>query len=211
MRTLLLTLLFAAAGCGHAHEAEVVSSYEPRATIGQTITVDTTRLGAASGDDGVVALTTLLAQHLAAVGQLRPVARAADRVDIIVDLPAPGWALRARILPKPEQLALVVIEPLATTPNERAVNVAPFSVQDAYDQVRRHIPPLQPSKLPPMDPARFARLRAEATDAANAGRDPLLTPEEYVRVPRPLSAEGTDRPYLVPPTGDESQENVERK
>jgi hypothetical protein len=179
--------------------------------MGQTLTIDTTRLGNAAGDEGVVALTTLAAEYLGTVGQLRPVARAADHIDVVADLPAPGFALRARILPKPEQLALVVIEPLTTQPDERAVNVAPFSVHDAYEQVRRRLPSLQPSKLPPMDPARFARLRAEATEAGKIGRDPLLTPEEYVRVPRPLSAEGTDRPYQVPPVPDESQENVERK
>jgi hypothetical protein len=207
---MIVGLLFAV-GCGHAHEAEVVSSVESRATIGQTLTVDTTRLQAAAGDEGVVALTTLLAQHLGAFGQLRPIARSADRIDIVADLPAPGWALRARITPKPEQLCFVALEPLATQPNEHAVDAAPFSVQDAFDEVRRRIPPLSPSKLPPMSPERFARLRAEASEAAAAGRDPLLTPAEYVRMPRPLSAEGTDRPYLVPPTADESQQGVERK
>jgi N-acetyl-beta-hexosaminidase len=207
---MIVTVLFAVA-CGHAHEAEVVSSYEPRATIGQTFTVDTTRLSAAAGDEGVVALTTLLATHLGAVGQLRPVNRAADRVDVIADLPAPGWALRARITPKPENLCLVAVEPIATQPTEHAVDSAPFSVQDAYDEVRRRIPPLSPSKLPPMSPERFARLRAEAAAAAAEGKDPLLTPTEYVRVPRPLSSEGEDRPYLVPPSADESQKDVERK
>ena len=33
MRTKMLCLLLAVAGCGHAHEAEVVSSVEPRANI----------------------------------------------------------------------------------------------------------------------------------------------------------------------------------
>ena len=38
MRQWILAGALVAAGCGHAHEAEVVSSYEPRATIGQTLT-----------------------------------------------------------------------------------------------------------------------------------------------------------------------------
>jgi hypothetical protein len=211
MRTTMLWYLLAVAGCGHAHEAEVVAAVEPRANIGQTFTVDTTRLQAAANDEGIVALTTLLATHLGAVGQLRPVVRTADHVDVIADLPAPGWALRARILPKPEQLCLVVLEPLATQPNEHTVDATPFSVQDAYEDVKRRIPPLLPSKQPPMAPERFARLRAEATAAAQAGRDPLLTPSEYVRVPHPLTSEGTEAPYLVPPSADDSQKDVERK
>ncbi|MGZ3429399.1 MAG: hypothetical protein ACXVCV_22265, partial [Polyangia bacterium] len=68
------------------------------------------------------------------------------------------------------------------------------------ESVRRHAPTLMPSKAPPMDAARFARLRAEATAAAAAGSDPLLTPSEFVRVPRPITSEGVDRPYFVPPT-----------
>jgi hypothetical protein len=32
-----------------------------------------------------------------------------------------------------------------------------------------------------------------------AGRDPLLSPSDYVRVPRPISDEGADKPYYVPP------------
>ncbi len=191
------------AGCGHAHEAEVVSSYEPTATIGQIFTADTTRLvpsqNATSNDEGVKALITLLEDHLSTVGQLRPAMREGDHIDLVADLPAPGWAMRARVTPKPELLCLVAIEPLAIQPNDHAVDAAPWSVLDAYETVRRRAPALLPSKLPPMDAARFARLRAEATEAAAAGRDPSLSPSEFVRVPRPISNEGAEAPYYAPP------------
>ncbi len=214
MRTMMLCAALALAGCGHAREAEVVSAYEPRATIGQIFTADTTRVhppGGASPDAGVKALTEIFATHLAAVGQLRPEQRSADHIDLVADLPAPGWALRVRVTPKPEQLCLVSIEPLATAPSEHTVDATPWSVQDAFEELRRRAPALQPSTLQPMDAARFARLRAEAAAAAAAGKDPSLTPSEFVRVPRPLSSEGPDRPYVVPPSVDDSQREVERK
>jgi hypothetical protein len=203
-REWILLALAAVAGCGHAHEAEVVSSIEARATIGQTFTADTTRV-MASGNDGVRALAALIDDHLASVGALRPDKYArtpggeTTSLDLVADLPAPGWALRARIIPKPEQMCLVILEPLATQPNEHPVDTAPWSVHDAFESVRRYAPSLSPSKQPRMDEARFARLRSEATAAAAAGSDPLLTTNEYVRVPRPITSEGTDRPYFVPP------------
>jgi len=195
-RSIWLTLLLAA--CGHAHEAEVVSSYEPKATIGQTFTADTTRL-APTADAGEKALLELLEGQLAAVGQPRPNVVAGDHVDLVSDLPAPGYALRVRVTPKPDSLCLVMIEPLGTQPNDPAVDAAPWSVQEAVEEVSRRAPTLLPSKLPPMPPARFARLREEAVDAAKAGRDPALSPSEYVRTPRPISREGEDTPYYTPP------------
>ncbi|MCA1664754.1 MAG: hypothetical protein LC659_10870, partial [Myxococcales bacterium] len=199
MRPSLLLLAAAAAGCAHPHDAEVVAAYEPRATIGQTFTADTTRLignGApATSEEGAKALAALFSDHLAAVGQLRPVQSAGGPTVLVADLPAPGWALRVRITPKPELLCLVTIEPIATQPGEHAVDATPWSVQNAFETVRRRAPTLSPAKLPPMDAARFARLRAEAAAAAGEGRDPLLKPSEYVRVPRPISGEGSDAPY----------------
>lgn len=201
-----ILLALGAAACGHAHDAEVVSSIEPRATIGQTFTADTTRVMASgSGGDGVRALAALLDDHLAAVGKVRPDKYVrtpkgeTTSLDLVADLPAPGWALRARIIPKPEQMCLVIVEPLATQPNEHPVDSAPWSVHDAFESVRRYAPTLSPSKLQPMDDARFARLRAEAAAAAANGSDRLLTASEYVRVPRPITSEGSDRPYFVPP------------
>ncbi len=193
-------LLALVAACGHAHEAEVVSSYEPRATIGQIFTADVARLAGEtqSNDAGVKALIALFDGQLAAVGQLRPDKSEGDHVDLVADLPAPGWALRIRVTPKGDLLCLVAIEPLATQPDEHAADKAPWSVQEAFETVRRRAPTLLPSKLPPMTPERFARLRAEATEAAAQGRDPSLSPSEYVRVPRPISREGEEAPYYTP-------------
>jgi hypothetical protein len=205
-RSILFALLVA--GCGHAHDAEVVSSYQARNTIGQAFTADTTRLVAnantMTSEEGIKALATLIDDQLSAVGQLRPdkTTRNADgttTIELEAELPAPGWALRARLTPKPEQMCFVLLEPLATQPNEHAVDAAPWSVQDAYETVRRRAVTLMPSKLPPMDAARFARLRQEATAAAAAGRDPLLSAAEFVRVPRPLTSEGADAEYYTPP------------
>ena len=201
MRQWILLGALVGAGCGHAHEAEVVSSYEPRATMGQSFTADTTSLGGDAATNeaaGVKALTELLDGQLAAVGQLRPDKHEGDHIDLVADLPAPGWALRARVTPKAEALCQVMLEPLATTPNEHTVDAAPWSVQEAFEVVRRRAPTLLPSKLPPMEPARFARLRAEAAEAAAQGRDPSLSPSEYVRTPRPISREGEEAPYYVP-------------
>jgi hypothetical protein len=198
MRRGSICLALCLAACGHAHEAEVVSSFEPKATLGQTFTADTTRL-AANADAGQKALIELLEGQLAAVGKPRPDVVGPEHIDLVTDLPAPGYALRARVTPKPDNLCLVMIEPLATQPNDHAVDAAPWSVQEAFEIVRRRAPTLLPSKLPPMPPARFARLREEATDAAKAGRDPALSPSEYVRVPRPISREGEDTPYYTPP------------
>jgi hypothetical protein len=200
MRRYWILVALLAGACRHAPDAEVVSSYEPRATIGQTFTADTTRLGGGSSNEaGVRALAALLGDHLAAHGILRPEKRSADRLDLVVDLPAPGWALRVRIIPRAEQMCLVILEPLATQPNEHPVDAAPWSVHDAFESMRRHAPTLQPAKRPPMDETRFARLRGEAAAAAAAGTDRLLTSSEFVRVPRAITSEGGERPYFVPP------------
>lgn len=195
----LLSLLAVAAGCGHTHDAEVVAAVEQRATIGYLFTADTTRLEP-DAQAGQQALAALLSSQLAAVGQLRDRRAAGDHLDLVADLPAPGWALRVRITPKPEQLCQVAIEPVAIAPDEHTVVAAPWSVHDAFEQLHRQAGTLRGSTLPPMDAARFARLRAEAAAAAREGRDPPLTPSEYVRVPRALSAEGVDRPYYTPPS-----------
>ncbi|HEY2744439.1 MAG TPA: hypothetical protein VGL86_07445 [Polyangia bacterium] len=210
---ILLTLL--AAGCAHPHEAEVVSSYSPRATIGQAFTADTTRLvpnaAATANAEGEKALAELLDSLFATVGEVR-----ADKqikkpdgtsvLELAVDLPAPGWALRARLQPKPEQMCFVLLEPVATKPDEHAVSAAPWSVHEAFEMVRRRAVALLPPKLPPMDAERFARQRAEAAEAAAHGIDPSLSPAEYVHVPRPINREGEEIPYYVPPIQQQQQQ-----
>ncbi len=115
-----------------------------------------------------------------------------------VELPAPGWVLRAQIFPQAELLCQVLIEPLATAPTPHAVTATPWSVQDALAKVERGLQTLQPSRLPKMEPARFARLRAQAEAALREGRDTPLTPEEYVHTARPISADGLEAPYYAP-------------
>jgi hypothetical protein len=71
-------------------------------------------------------------------------------------------------------------------------------VQDALFRMRRALESLQPPGDPAMDDRRFERLRAEASEAARAGRDPALTPADFVRTPRPIRSEGADAPYYAP-------------
>jgi hypothetical protein len=106
--------------------------------------------------------------------------------------------LRARIAPRPELFCQVTLEPLALAPSEHAVAAAPWSVHDALARVRRGLETLRPPRDPAMDARRFARLRDEASQAARAGHDPLLTPAEFVRTPRPIRSEGADAPYYAP-------------
>ena len=209
-----IPLALAAIGCAHPHDAEVVSSVQTRSTIGTPFTADTTRLvpnaAATANEEGEKRLAELIDRQLAAVGQLRadkPIKNAdgTTTLELAADLPAPGWALRARIQPKPEQMCFVLLEPIATQPDEHPVTTAPWSVQDAFEAVRTRAVALLEPKLPPMDPARFARLRAEAADAAAHGIDPLLSPSDYVRVPRPINRDGADMPYYVPPIQQQQQ------
>lgn len=210
----LVALALAAAGCGHAKDAEVTATIEQPKTIGYTFTADLARLEPIAPGDatGVRGLLALIAAHFGAVGQPGPLPAETARgpLELRVELPAPGWALRARVVPKPEDWALITVEPIATEPAPpHAVGAAPWSVQRAYDEVRLGVAALRPPAAPPMDAARFARLRAEAAAAARAGRDPLLTPEAYVRVPRPISSAGAEAPYYTPPV--ESQSSLEPK
>jgi hypothetical protein len=140
-----------------------------------------------------------LSTNLSTVGILRDDKSEGTHLDLVADLPAPGFALRARITPKPDLFCQVMLEPIAVA-DGRAISAAPWSVHAAFDEVRRRLSTLQVSKLPAMTQAQFARLRAEAAAAAEANKDPLLTSQEYVRVPRPISDEGPDRPYWTPPT-----------
>ena len=187
-----------AAGCAHHGEPIVVATVEAPDTIQASLTADTARLqppgDAPSSEAGVAALSAVIESQLSTVGQLRP-----PKGDVVsVELPAPGWALRARIRPQPELMCQVILEPLALAPNEHPVSAAPWSVQDALDRVRRALETLRPANTPPMEPARFARLRGEAGAAARAGTDPPLTPSEFVRTPRPIRSEGTEAPYYAP-------------
>ncbi len=215
MRHGIWLVLSALAGCGHVHDAEVVSSYEPRATIGQAFTADTTRLvanvAATANEEGEKRLTELLERQFGVVGQLRPTkpiknADGTTTLELVVDLPAPGWALRARLQAKPEQMCFVMLEPIATQPDEHAVNAAPWSVQDAFETVRARAVNLLEPKLPPMDADRFARLRAQAAEAAAQGIDPPLSHAEYVHVPRAINREGADMPYYTPPSAPPQQQ-----
>ncbi|MDB4965668.1 MAG: hypothetical protein JWN44_1357 [Myxococcales bacterium] len=200
---LLAFWLTAVAGCHPPKDAEIVSSLDTRATIGFAFTADTTRLQPAeqpSGEAGVRALAAVLSSHLASVGILRDDKADGVHLDIVADLPAAGFALRARLTPKLDLLCQVTIEPIATGADEHPVSAAPWSVHNAFEDVHRRVATLQPSKQAPMAQAQFARLRAEAALAAGANKDPWLTPAEYVRVPRPISDEGPDRGYWVPPS-----------
>jgi hypothetical protein len=201
MRTILICA-FVTAACAHQKESQVVAAAEPPETLYHTFTADTARLTSDPNDTATFpALVSLVERQLAVVGKPRPNEQRGEQTIVAVDLPAPGWALRARLSPKPEQLCQVTLEPIALAPSEHTVTAAPWSVQRALEDVRRDAMLLKEPRDPPMAPARWQRLRVEAQEAAAAGRDPLLTPNEFVRVPRPITREGTDAPYYTPPEG----------
>ena len=90
--------------------------------------------------------------------------------ELTVDLPAPGWALRARAaaaggaaLPGPARACW------RRTPNGARGNAAPWSVQDALRWCSRRPCRCCRRRLPKMEGGRFARLRAEAEEAARNG------------------------------------------
>jgi hypothetical protein len=199
MRT-YVALLLVAGGCAHAKDAEVIDAVEATATIRLSLIADTSRLQSAvpSGESGLRALGNIVADHLATVGQPRAPEVSSTRWSMTVELPAPGWVLRAQIFSQAELLCQVLVEPLATAPNEHAVTAAPWSVQDALAQVERGLHTLQPSKTPKMDAVRFARLRAQAEAALREGADAPLTPEAYVHTARPISSDGLEAPYYAP-------------
>jgi hypothetical protein len=194
----LAFLAVAVSACAHAKPAEVVATVEAPNTIVRYMTIDTARLAEAAGGEAGTerALAALIEAHLATVGQPRGISAGGDYLDVVADLPAPGYALRARITPKSEMLCAVTVEPLG---NEQPLTSAPWSVHDALSELTRGLSSLTRPRRPAMSRNRFARLHAEASAAAHAGRDPALTPEEYVRVPRSISNEGDDAPYHVPP------------
>ncbi|HEX4458629.1 MAG TPA: hypothetical protein VIA18_11705 [Polyangia bacterium] len=198
--SIALFCVVAVAGCAHAKDAEVVDAVEPPATIRVSIVVDTARLQSAaqSASAGIAALGTLISNHLATVGLLHEPEVTSTRWSQTVELPAPGWVLRAQIFAQPELMCQLLIEPLATSPTPHAVTAAPWSVQDALAQVERGLGTLEPSKLPQMEPLRFARLRAEAEVAGRDGGDAPLTPEAYVHTARPISADRLEAPYYAP-------------
>jgi hypothetical protein len=168
---LLVSSLVLVAGCRPPKDAEIISSVETRATIGVNFPADTTRLQPAASPSSEAGTRALAA--------------------VIASHLAAVGNLRDD---KSDGTHLDIVA------NEHPVGAAPWSVQNAFDQVRQRISSLHPSKVAAMTPAQFARLRAEAATAARNNKDPLLTPQEFVRVPRPISDEGHDRPYWVPPS-----------
>jgi hypothetical protein len=193
--------LLVVVGCHPPKDAEVVSAVDPHATIGASFHLDLLRLPAAAptSDAAVTALASIVSTHLATIGLLRDNKRDGTYVDVVADLPAPGFALRARISPEPDQQCRLLLEPITASADAHPVAAAPFSVHLAFDDVRRHLASLRPARQAPMSQAQFARLRAEAAVAASANRDPPITSAEYARVPRPIG-DDAERPYALPPT-----------
>jgi hypothetical protein len=191
------------AGCGHVKDSQIISLAEKPSTIMIVDTIDTARLRSDENTKPEAAareLAELIAAHMATVGIVHaPVSSA----NITVELPAPGWLLRARLSMRPELFCMLTLEPLATQPAEHAVQAAPWSVLDAFERVHRGVIALRPPKELPIPLERFNRLREEATMAATENRDPPLTQNEYMRTPRPIS-EQPDRPYYTPPASDVS-------
>jgi hypothetical protein len=204
-RSLPLALAFAFAfsfsfsGCAHPPETKnAVVSELPR-SLERRIEVDTQRL-ARGPDRDQWTVAGFVEKHLAVEGLIRPGKTREDTLTLMVDLPTPGYALRARIEPRPEQFCRVTLDVIATDRGDQPVEKAPWWAIRALESVGRGIDTLGPPKRPPMDDVRFARLHAAASKLRGSDEDPPITMEDYIHSPRPLVA-GAAEEYFAPPTG----------
>ena len=199
-----------AAGCGHAHEAEVVSAVEPRATIGQPFTADTTRL--------VPARAT--ADRRATASRRWPSSSTASSPPSASCAPTSRRATpTARHARARRRSAGAGLGPARAPVAEAGADVS------RHARAHRHAPNEHAGRRRAVERAGRVRRRCaaarrrcsrrscrrwtrrasracarEATEAARAkGAIRSLTPSEYVRVPRPISARGPSiAPYYAP-------------
>jgi hypothetical protein len=201
MRRIWVLALILAAGCAAPRDAKVVAEPQPLPTLTNALQVDTTRLAAAAGGDGLAALRALLLQHFAAFAAAPVEHTSSGETALVAELPADGYRLRARTAPREDQYALVTLDLLEGSEAEaKPAMRAPWSAIDALHSVAAGLAALRPPRRPPLSPSDFQRLHAQAIELKQRGLDPPLDETEYVRAPRPLSAEGANAPYYAPPT-----------
>jgi hypothetical protein len=186
MKRVLLCIWLA--GCAAPKEARTVATIEAPLGLQRRTEIDTVRVshGAATGQWSVAGLVE---KHLAGFGLVRPGKSQEDTIVVLAELPTPGYALEARIQPRPEQFCHVELA-VIDAGTGRAVDTAPWWAIYALDESQRGIDTLTPPRRPPLDDTQFARLHAEALALAKSGEDRLLTFDEYLHAPRPLDLGG---------------------
>lgn len=185
----------ALSACGAPREAKTVSAPAPLPGLQRRLEIDTMRL-ARGAADGQWSVAGLVEKHLATVGLVRPGKTRDDTITLLADLPTPGYALRARVQPRPEQFCHLELE-VISLPGERAVDAAPFWAVRALEESAGGIETLQPPRRRALDDARFARLHAQAARLAAQGRDPPITAEDYIHAARPLTG-NVPEDYFAP-------------
>jgi hypothetical protein len=193
MRLVLCLMLV---GCATQKEAQQVVMPEAPTPLSHHLEVDTARLPRGAGSD-VWTVAGLVERHLAVEGLVHPGKKEQDTQVLVAELPTPGYALRARISPRPEQFCHVEID-LVDTRDGSHVEKAPWWAIHALDQVQRGLDTLQPPRRPAINETRFADLHAQAAELAQQGVDPPLTLEQYVHVPTRIESQAPTE-YWAPP------------
>jgi hypothetical protein len=181
--------------CATQKEAQSVVIPAAQPTLSHYLEIDTARLqrGAESGQWTV---SGMVERHLAVEGLVRPGKKELDSEVLLAELPSPGYALRARISPRPEQYCHLELD-LVESASGKHVDRAPWSAIQSFETAYRGIATLDAPSHPKLDDERFAKLHAQAARLASEGRDPALTWDEYVKVPKRLQTSGGD--YYAPP------------
>jgi hypothetical protein len=185
-------------GCATQKETQQVVMPQAPTPLAHHFEVDTARLPRGAGSD-VWTVAGLVERHLAVEGLVHPGKKEQDTQVLVADLPTPGYALRARISPRPEQFCHVEID-LIDTRDGKHVEKAPWWSIHALDVVQRGLDTLQPPRRPAIDANRFAGLHAQAAQLAQENADPPLTLEEYVHVPTRLESQAPTEYYAPPPS-----------
>ena len=203
---LALVCTLGSSGCAHRVETHVTRDVARPEGLSYTMQVDATRLEHGSGLGSIAAVTALVEEDLAAFFRERPVtSQSPTRRELIAESPAPGYGVHIVIEARPDDYCFVAIDIVRWKADGamEIVSLAPYSVQFGVRAVRDALSALRNTRRPPLTPARFESLRAQATELARQNADPLLDETSFARAPRSLSA-SEDARYYAPPTDNGS-------
>lgn len=191
-----------ATGCAHRVETHVTREVARPEGLSYAMQVDATRLEHGSGLGPVAAVTALVQENLAAFFRERPSgSQGTDRRELVAEAPAPGYGVHVVIELRPDDYCFVTMEIVHWRGDGvmEAVSLAPYSVQFGVRAMRDAIGALRNTRRPPLTPAAFDSLRAQAAELAQQNADPPLDETSFIRAPRSLSASDEAR-YYAPPT-----------
>lgn len=195
-------------GCAHTVDKQVTREVARPDGLGYTMQVDATRLEHGSGLGSVAAVAALVEEDVAAFFRERPAApQSTTRREIIAEAPAPGYGVHVVIEARPDDYCFVAID-IVRWKNDGSMetaSLAPYSVQFGVRAIRDALSALRNTRRPPLTPARFDSLRAQATELARQNADVPLDETSFVRAPRSLSASDEAR-YYAPPTDNASRD-----